>query len=362
MRAKASLLGTCVLSLPLLLSACGKGPASDAPKPGAGAEEAKSEVAQSKVERGPVRFTVEVAPKQPRLSDEPTLTLTFDCEKGVKVRKPPFGESLGDFLIRGFREPLPVFQGDREILQQVYTLEPTRVGEVRIHPIEVTFTDGRATGDGKEHTLESEALVVTVQSVAGKDAPSLADLKPRAGPVTLPRSGLPIAAWLGGAGLLALAGAGVGLTLWRRRRRAGANEKRLSPEEQAYLELERLLASRLVETDVKLFYVELTGIVRRYLEQKTGLRAPKETTEEFLRDLGRMESFPDADRGRLRAFLESADLVKFAAASPGKAEVEASFGRAKALVGLENPKSQIPNPRTTPEPENLGRSESEPRP
>jgi hypothetical protein len=44
-------------------------------------------------------------------------------------------------------------------------------------------------------------------------------------------------------------------------------------------------------------------VVRRYVQRKYGVKAPHLTTEEFLRE------FQSDD---LRAFLESADMVKFA--------------------------------------------------
>jgi LPXTG-motif cell wall-anchored protein len=296
-------------------------------------EQAKT--ARSEVERGPVRVLVEVDPAEARLSDEPTLTLTIDYQKEVTIQKPPFGESMGDFVIRDFREPLPKLQGDREIVEQVYTLEPTRTGQLSVWPISVTFTDTRPDGDGKEHTIETEGLTVDVESVVGSEIPSLAELRPAADPVELPQTGGRGLWWL--AGLLLAAVAGVVAVVWYRRRRRSkvAEEEALSPRELAYLELERLLELGLAEQDVKLFYVELTAVVRRYIERTTGVLAPEQTTEEFLREISRKETFAPDERGRLKDFLEAADLVKFAAHQPRQEDLEASFERAKAFVGLE---------------------------
>ena len=84
-----------------------------------------------------------------------------------------------------------------------------------------------------------------------------------------------------------------------------------------------------------LFYVELTAVVRRYIERTTGILAPEQTTEEFLVEISRKETFRPEERGRLKHFLESADLVKFAAHEPRKEDLEESFERAKVFVGLE---------------------------
>jgi hypothetical protein len=85
---------------------------------------------------------------------------------------------------------------------------------------------------------------------------------------------------------------------------------------------------------VKGFYVELTGIVRRFIERTTAIHAPEQTTEEFLREIGSGAAFTRDERQRLKDFLESADLVKFAAHQPQFVDVEEAFRRAKVFVGL----------------------------
>ena len=97
-------------------------------------------VARTEVERGPVRVTVEVAPHPVRLSDEPTLTLTLEYESGVQVDKPPFGEAVGDFNIRDFREPLP--ETGRPC-DRAAGLHPgtDATGQLQIDPLAITFTD-----------------------------------------------------------------------------------------------------------------------------------------------------------------------------------------------------------------------------
>ncbi len=311
------------------------GCANEVEKPAESGEEQETRVARSQVERGPVRVTVEVEPARARLSDEPTLTLTIDYQKGVTIQEPPFGESLGDFLIRDFREPLPEVRGRREIIRRIYTLEPARSGDLAVWPISVTFTDTRPDGDGQEHKLETEGLTIEVASVVEGDMPSLADLRPAAGPVELPRSRGAEVWWLVGVVLTTVAVAARVAWRWLRRRRAVENVAPLSPREMAYLELEAILEQGWAEQDVKRFYVELTGAVRRYIERTTGILAPEQTTEEFLREIGRRDTFSADERYRLRHFLQSADLVKFAAHQPRTGDVEESFRRAKAFVGLD---------------------------
>jgi hypothetical protein len=85
---------------------------------------------------------------------------------------------------------------------------------------------------------------------------------------------------------------------------------------------------------VKRFYVELTAVVRRYIERTTGLHAPEQTTEEFLREAGAGDVIARDERQRLKDFLEAADLVKFAAHQPLSQDIEEAFRRARTFVGL----------------------------
>ena len=165
------------------------------------------------------------------------------------------------------------------------------------------------------------------------EAPSLDDLRPAAPPQDLPD---PSGAWLagliaGGVAALAL----VGFLLSRLRRRPETNEPQLTPKQLARRELDELLATGLSETDVKEFFVQLTGIVRRYIERTTGVRAPEQTTEEFLREVNRQQLFSESEDRRLAAFLESADLVKFAGWQPDRDAVTESTDRARRFIELD---------------------------
>lgn len=97
-------------------------------------------------------------------------------------------------------------------------------------------------------------------------------------------------------------------------------EHRMSPIERAWVELERLLGKGLPGRGrYKDFYVELTMVVRRYVQRKYGIKAPHLTTEEFLAEFRDAES---VGKEALARFLESADMVKFAGvqATPEMAE------------------------------------------
>ena len=111
-------------------------------------------------------------------------------------------------------------------------------------------------------------------------------------------------------GVFCLASLVLGLWLGIRYVARRVKEHRMSPIERAWVELDRLLKKGLPGRGrYKDFYVELTMVVRRYVQRKYGIKAPHLTTEEFLRE------FREEGRGKreeLKKFLESADMVKFA--------------------------------------------------
>ena len=308
-------------------------PDGDVPATGS-SEMAPTDRLTQEVERGPIRAVLEFTPKSPRLSDEPTLRLTVIAESGVTVEMPDFGDSLGPFAIHSFAEPPPVTNGDRLHHEQTYRLEPLRVGEVTVVAFPITFIDNRAQGDGERHQLETEPLVVEVTSMFGDDAPSLADLRPSQPPLPLPATpkswGREIA--FGGGLLLLLLAL---LAWWRRRKSQPERQRQRTPRELAELELQALAAANpLGHGDIKTYYVEITAIVRRYVERTTGLRAPEQTTQEFLRSMKSYEGFEQEEKRSLAAFLEAADLVKFAAHQPQRQEIEQTEQRTREFVGL----------------------------
>jgi len=289
---------------------------------------------RSRVERGPVTVEVTITPARPQLSDEPVLTLTVTAKAGVRVELPPFGESLREFVIRDFHEPLPKTSDGDQILQHIYTLEPTSAGKISIDPITVRFIDERADGDGKEHEIQTEALLVDVQTIVASDAPSLNDLRPATDPVALPDSFRVSPIVVFAIGLILLAG--LMFILWRKKRHSANTVPERTPQQLAHSEFNDLLGSKLSETDVKEFFVQLTAIVRRYIERTTGVNAPDQTTEEFLREVNRQKLFAEAENTRLEAFLESADLVKFAGDQPDEKTIKDSTHRAEQFIELRS--------------------------
>lgn len=114
------------------------------------------------------------------------------------------------------------------------------------------------------------------------------------------------------------------------------------PHETALASLKRLLAKGWIESEnVEPFYTELSSIVRRYLEDRFGLRAPERTTEEFIREATTSRLLSAEHQLLTAGFLEQCDLVKFARHHPKRADMQNGYDAAERLVRETIPPSTI---------------------
>jgi len=110
-------------------------------------------------------------------------------------------------------------------------------------------------------------------------------------------------------------------------------ERRMSPRERAFAELDRLLRRNLVKNHLyKDFYIELTMVVRRYIERAHLIHAPEQTTQEFLAAAAHHPHFRPQSLAQLKDFLESADLIKFAGQEATPLLADQAVARAKGYV------------------------------
>jgi hypothetical protein len=113
--------------------------------------------------------------------------------------------------------------------------------------------------------------------------------------------------------------------------------------ERALRALRALKNKGWIETEnAEPFYIELSAITRRYIEDRFGIRAPELTTEEFIREAARSTLLTGPQQDLIKNFLEQADLVKFARFRPARSEMTAAFEAAERMVLETMP--QAPNP------------------
>lgn len=317
-----------------------------------------------KSESGPVQLTVRVTPESPRLSDVVSLELIINAQENVEIIPPVFGKAVGDFLVLDYSEqtkdsnnqPLP--PNSRAFR---YQLEPVHTGKHIIRSIAIEYVDRRnaAQSDAKPEKIQSSPIEVEIVSEIGDGVPDLANLEPMESPRSLKEN----RSWLWAIAIM-LIGSSAWL-IWYGLRTINKPKSTpvvtIAPEELARNQLRDLLAEQLPQKGlVKEFYLRLTGIVRHYIESTTGLRAPEQTTEEFLRDLHRSNSIRPDQAIRLGDFLEAADMVKYAGQQPTNDQIDQSVERAREFIairassaselpsnGTHTPPQSVPSPTVT---------------
>lgn len=313
----------------ILFAGCGLGGKGD------GAPASSDDAIERTAEKGPVKLFVKVQPREPRLSDLVEMEVTVESQPDVEIKPPAFGQAVGDFLIRDYSER-PRDAGAGNVRRFRYQLEPAHAGMHLIRSVSIEFVDHHPNSEGRgEPTLiETDPLEVNVTSELGDEAPSLANLEPMLPPQPVP--GTSATGWLftvAGAGVLAI----IAVLMWRRRKRRVVAPRRLTPEEIAHAALEALLKEDLPARGlIKEFYLRLTGIVRQYIEDTVGIRAPEQTTEEFLRDMRSRAVFGPERSVRLAEFLEAADMVKYAGQQPQSGQIDEAILRAREFVAAES--------------------------
>ena len=114
----------------------------------------------------------------------------------------------------------------------------------------------------------------------------------------------------------------------RKKKEEQVIEKRIPPYELAMQRLGELDGKQLWQNNkVKLYYIELTDIIRTYIERELSIPALESTTEELMetiRDFTRVKTLnlPKETVQNLTKLLKEADLVKFAKYKPLSDEIK----------------------------------------
>ncbi len=299
-------------------------------------------------EKGPLAVHVKLDREALTIAETVQLRLEASIEEGYEVTMPSLAEVLGkyEFGILDFTsEPDRLDEQGRRQVSRQYRLEPIVSGTFSIPAMRFVFAEAAgasdATGQGpvaavdeqEEPTYEllTEPIAVEVSSLLAQERGDLtiADIKPVA---VLPgRLARTWGWWLAGAAVL---GAVVLVWIvWRRRRRGQVVRVLRPAHELAYERLAELVAADYVGAgQVKVFYERLSWIVRRYIEERFELRAPEQTTEEFLQEARGEAVLDGSQQSLLCRFLEHCDLVKFARYGPATSEIQQTFDLTKEFI------------------------------
>jgi hypothetical protein len=284
---------------------------------------------------GPVELRIRLEPDAPTIGDPMKLVVEAVAEPGVEVLMPDFGDALDRFSIVDFvpRESLDASGQTRST--QLYTLRAPASGPHRIPSILVEFVDRRPGHDpapeGQDaYEILSDPIRFDVASVVPDAA--TAELSPPLGRLDpLARDSRESLLWI--LAIIAALAAGAGPFAWRAWQRMRARAAVRSAYEIARAALDALLAAPHPSPDrIDAYFVDLSGIVRRYLEGRFALRSPELTTERFLDLVSGSPDLTDDHRALLRDFLRECDLVKFAHVIPSEEAIRQALDAALRFI------------------------------
>ncbi len=301
---------------------------------------------------GPVSIKLEASHDKVNPAEDLMLTLTVEAPSHLTVTIPDLRDRFSGFATAEDFATDPVEANGRTRQTHRWRLTPEPAPRrYRLAPFAVETADTRVSPPQRAAFATKPVLFPCegARPVVTGDP----EVDPR--PEWIPPTAKTVTLWslCGLAAAAALAALLYGLTRLSRRVR----EYRMSPVERALAELQRLLGRNLPDRGLyKEFFIELTMVVRRYIERTHGIRAPEQTTQEFLAAAAADPRFTPHVLAQLRTFLESADLVKFAGREATVAMTDDATGKARSYI--ESDATETDSHRQPSTPADSGRNRS----
>ena len=257
------------------------------------------------------------------------LTVTLEHDAGMVVTWP---DSLDlapfEVLDATVLEPERLNGRVRSIVR--LTLTAFELGDLEIpsFDVRVAGSDSAATT-----TVSTRPIPVTVASVGGDETGALRGIK---GPLSIPRNWLLVWPWA--LGLLLVAAAFWLFRRYRARRQPEpAQAPKTPPRELAHEALDRLERAGLLDRgEIKVHYIEVSDIIRTYIEGRYGIEALELASHEVMAGLQSVDLVPEM-RQEFEWFFDECDLVKFAKLIPDPIACRAIIPAARRLVDGTRP-------------------------
>ena len=270
----------------------------------------------------PIDVVVGLSAETLALTDLLTVTIQVEYEEGIQIQPPYLSEEnyAPLLLVQSPRENISWSQSKNRIIKTwTYKLEPMSSGDFSLRPFRVFFRliseKGNDNSQWPVYKIETEEMGFHVTAVDPDSQDDIRDIKD----LILPDYNvLPP--------LLTGVSIGILLLVWwlvfRIRNRAQPSDAtanividylKESLEKLDELEKKDYISQREYER----LHVELSIIMRYFIENRFGLRALEQTTEEFMRAIRYAPDFSNEQQAMLQQLMELADLVKFATYDPG---------------------------------------------
>ena len=288
--------------------------------------------------KGPLSVNIRVDKESVNLSDMLEMEISATIEPDYAVQFPAVSETLKQFKVRNWKElPDTVTSDGKTIKTNRYQLEPLEMGTCEIGALTFSFKHKNPSdGDLSTETLTTDSLWIDVGTSIGSD-PSEMVLADIADVVEMKANYTRL--WIT-LGIVCLLGAGIAVGIAIRPKKPVEIKRVYKAAHDIAIETLRAIAEeKLVEQGhIKEFYEKLSTCLRQYIENRFRLRAPEQTTEEFMEHVKTSNALQSKHKEQLKLFLEHCDLVKFARYQPSNEQINESLTMAEDFV--EKTKSQ----------------------
>lgn len=292
----------------------------------------------SAAESGGVDVSVMLRPPVIPFHKQAGFRIVVEAPADANVQLTDMTPKFGGLLVHGTptrtTEKAP---GGRQRIVQTYTIEPIFIGDYPIEPVEAAW------GEGQKVVVSSPAL--RVRDLTPEEKEIAERFAPNAGPIPVEKPWLRRWTFWGGVGLVGAASLGCAGYYVVSRRKRTVETPPPPPWEVAYARLRELDERHLPQAGkIGPYYVDLSAILRYYIEDRFHLRAPERTTPEFLEEAVRNNEFSEGRRRLVAGVLKHCDRVKFAQHEPTLHEMERSFAEVLRFID-----ETVPQPEATDE-------------
>ena len=281
----------------------------------------------------PVDVSVRLEPPVIPYHRQAAFTISVEAPADLEVHLPEMTGKFGGLDVADVPDRnVENLKGGRKRLSETYTLDPVFVGDYPVEPVEVTW--------GEDGRVVVPSPVVRVRELTEAETAAAERFEPNAPTRGLPSPYAKWPVWAGAiAALAVLAG---GFVWWRLRNRGGEEAApEMTPWERAYARLHLLDERGLPEAGKHgPYYVDLSDILRSYIEDRFDLHAPERTTPEFLAEASGSGLIDPEHQMLVAHLLRHCDLVKFAQHQPSVREMESSFADVLKFVDDTVPKGE----------------------
>jgi hypothetical protein len=275
----------------------------------------------------PIQFKVMVTPDTARIGDEITVTIEASHDKNLGVTEPHVDATDNKVVIKSEPTVKSKTVGDTKIDTYTTKLLVFKTGEVELPHFEFFYYDSLGNQNSRMAPIET----VFIRAIIPTDVPTDSlKLREIVGPISIPTRWWPYAV-----GILAVLIIGALVWYFWKRKVEGVTVPEAPPEPPFDAAIRRL--HELEHEDLpgkgrfKLFYIELSNILRYYIQGRFDIKAVEATTYELKYNLKHREISNEQVKDIL-SFLGRSDMIKFAKQTPDQDMPGRDFSFVKKFV------------------------------